>query len=39
MDDVKRQGMREFQKLAIVNLSLTRPFQRCHNVHERTLYI
>ena len=39
MVDVQREGMREIQRLAIVNLSLTRPFQRCHNVHKRTLGI
>ena len=39
MDDVQREVMREIQKLAIVNLSLTRPFQRCHNVTSAPLGI
>ena len=39
MNGVQREEMREIPQLAIVNLSLTRPFQRCHNVHKRTLGI
>ena len=37
MDDVQKERMTEIRKLAIVNLSLTRPFQRCHNVQKRAL--